>query len=245
MTVAWVHGGAWVSGSRDLVSNYLRIVARRADAVVVAIGYTLAPKATYPTPVRQANRALAYLASNGDRLRLDPTALILAGDSAGAQIVAQLANVITSPEYAELVSFTPAVGASHVRGVILHCGAYDLKLADLTGPYAPFLKTVLGAYAGTDDFLTDPRLEPVSVINHLTPAFPPSFISVGNADPLRAHSYALAERLAQHGAPVHTLFFPDDHVPALPHEYQFDLDNPAGRLALDSSLKFLAERSPH
>jgi acetyl esterase/lipase len=114
---------------------------------------------------------------------------------------------------------------------------------DLSGPFAGFLRTVLHAYAGHEDFLTDPRFAPASVVNHVTAAFPPTFISVGNADPLREHSRAFAEALQEHGVPVRTLFFPDDYAPALPHEYQFDLDTEAGRSALERSLAFLAERA--
>jgi acetyl esterase len=38
---------------------------------------------------------------------------------------------------------------------------------------------------------------------------------------------------------VETLFFPADYKPELPHEYQFNLDTDAGRLALERTLKFL------
>jgi hypothetical protein len=38
------------------------------------------------------------------------------------------------------------------------------------------------------------------------------------------------------------LFFAGDHQPPLPHEYQFNLDNEAGRLALARSVAFLARQ---
>jgi acetyl esterase len=39
---------------------------------------------------------------------------------------------------------------------------------------------------------------------------------------------------------VDALFFPQDYAPPLPHEYQFDLDTEAGRLALERSVGFLS-----
>jgi hypothetical protein len=36
------------------------------------------------------------------------------------------------------------------------------------------------------------------------------------------------------------LFFPDAYTPPLPHEYQFNLDIEAGRIALERSIKLLA-----
>jgi acetyl esterase/lipase len=43
---------------------------------------------------------LAYLNGNADRLHMDQSKIFLAGDSAGSQIAAQVANIISSPAYA-------------------------------------------------------------------------------------------------------------------------------------------------
>ena len=50
---------------------------------------------------------------------------------------------------------------------------------------------------------------------------------------------ALAQRLGGLGVHVETLFFPTDHAPSLPHEYQFNLDEQAGQEALNRMLAFL------
>jgi hypothetical protein len=42
------------------------------------------------------------------------------------------------------------------------------------------------------------------------------------------------------GVAVDTLFFPADHSPPLPHEYQFNLEEAAGREALERLTAFLA-----
>ncbi len=74
---------------------------------------------------------------------------------------------------------------------------------------------------------------------HVTAAFPPAFISVGNADPLAPHSEELARALVAKGVSVETLFFHPDHQPPLGHEYQFDLDGEAGQRALERAVDFL------
>jgi acetyl esterase/lipase len=76
-------------------------------------------------------------------------------------------------------------------------------------------------------------------VRHVTSAFPPTFISVGNGDPLAPQSMAMADALRSVRVPVDTLFFSPDHQPALPHEYQFDLTRPEGRLALERVVAFL------
>jgi acetyl esterase/lipase len=98
---------------------------------------------------------------------------------------------------------------------------------------------VLWAYLGEKEFEDDPRLDAFTVSRHVKAAFPPAFISVGNADPLAPQSYALAEALKARGATVDTLFFPADHAPPLNHEYQFNLDTDAGQLALERLVAFL------
>jgi acetyl esterase/lipase len=237
-TVVWVHGGAWVSGSKDLIANYLRVLAGRGFTVV-GVDYTVAPAKVYPAPIVQVNRALAHLNGNARRLHVDGSRLLLAGDSAGSQIAAQMANIVSAPEYAAAVGISPSIGRSQLVGLVLHCGAYEVKLANLDGAFGGFLRTVLWAYSGRKDFQDDVRFAMAWVVDRLTPAFPPSFISAGNADPLLPQSRVLADALTRRGVPVEVLFFPDDHHPPLSHEYQFDLDTEAGRLALDRSAAFI------
>lgn len=238
ITVVWIHGGGWVSGTKNDIGNYARILAARGYTVV-GVDYSIAPGATYPTPVRQLNAALGYLAANATRLHIDPNRFVLAGDSGGSHIVAQVANVVSVPSYAGLLGIRPAIDRGQLAGMLLFCGAYDMNLADFDGPFGGFLHTVLWAYSGTKDFRTDPAFESASVLNHVTGAFPPSFISAGNADPLAPQSVAMADALRARGVRVDALFFAADHQPPLPHEYQFDLDGKDGRLALDRAVAFL------
>lgn len=241
-TVVWIHGGAWVSGSKDLIANYLKIVAARGYTVI-GVGYSIAPGKTYPTPLIQVNKALAYLNSNAQRLHIDASRLVLAGDSAGSQIAAQVANIISVPSYAKSVGIEPTIGREQLAGVMLYCGAYDMKLINVNGEFGGFLKSVLWAYTGTKDFKNDSRTAHASVLNYVTPTFPAMFISAGNDDPLLPQSRAFADAVASKGVPVDSLFYPDDYTPALPHEYQFNLDAEAGNLALERSIAFLAERT--
>lgn len=236
--IVWVHGGAWVAGTKNEIANYLKILAGRGY-VVVGVDYSLAPGATHPVPVRQVNAALAYLARQAERLHIDQDRIVLAGDSAGAQIAAEVANLVSVPEYAAAIGIEPAIARASLRGVILYCGAYDVSLVNLEGSYGGFLQTVLWSYSGHRNFKDDEHFRMASVARYVTAAFPPAFVSAGNADPLEPQSVALAEALEAAGAPVDTLFFADDHQPPLPHEYQVNLDTAEGQEALARSLRFL------
>ena len=237
-TIVWVHGGGFLAGDRRQVGNYLRILAGRGY-ITVAVGYSLAPASHYPTPLRQVNAALAYLVRNAGELRIDPQHLFLAGDSAGAQIAAQMANIVSSPGYAKAVGVVPSIRREQLRGVILHCGIYDLGLVKFAGSYGHFMRTIVWSYSGAKEFGEKARLPEFSLPRHVTADFPPAFISVGNADALLPHSRVLADALVKRGVKVDTLFFPEDYRPALPHEYQFHLDTGAGREALEHTVRFL------
>lgn len=241
-TVVWVHGGAWVSGDKDEVDNYLKIIASHGYTVI-GVDYSIAPEHQYPTPLYQLNDALAYLQQNAKRLHIDPDKIVMAGDSAGSQIVAQMATIITNPTYAQDIGIQPELAAGKLRGMLLNCGAYDLALIDTNGPFGGFLHTVLWAYSGAKDFANDPKLKQASITPYLTRDFPPSFITAGNGDPLLPQSKELAGKLQNLGVPTTALFYPDNHSPQLPHEYQFNLDNEDGQNALASIVEFLGRHT--
>jgi acetyl esterase/lipase len=238
-TVVWIHGGAFISGDKQDIANYARVLAGQGFAVA-SVQYSLAPGAKYPKPVQQANRALGWLAAQSGRLPVDPARLVLAGDSAGAQIAAQLAALHSSGEYAGAVGIDPALAPGQLAGALLYCGPFDAALASGEGAFGEFMRTVFWSYFGDRDFPASPAAEEFSVPRHVTARFPPTFISAGNGDPLLEHSRALAEALERVGVQVEVLFFPDDYRPVLGHEYQFDLDSAAGREALERSVSFLS-----
>lgn len=240
-TIVWVHGGAWVSGDKNDVDGYLKILASHGYTTV-GVDYTVAPEKQYPMPLVQLNDALAYLEQHAERLHIDPNNIVLAGDSAGSQIVAQMAAMITSSAYAQEVAIKPTLAAHKLKGTLLNCGAYDIRLPDYNSSWGWFLHTVLWAYSGKKDFLSDPRIQQASVVNYVTKDFPPSFITAGNADPLEEQSKEFATKLNALGVETSALFYPANHQPLLSHEYQFNLDTNDGQQALTAMLEFLKKQ---
>ncbi|XP_044466590.1 probable carboxylesterase 11 [Mangifera indica] len=57
------HGGGWVSGSNDSVANdfFCRRISRLCDAIVVAVGYRLAPENRYPAAFDDGLKVLNWL----------------------------------------------------------------------------------------------------------------------------------------------------------------------------------------
>ncbi|MGW6657447.1 alpha/beta hydrolase [Rhodococcus sp. NPDC055024] len=243
-TVIWTHGGAWISGSKSNYASYYELLASHGYTVV-SLDYSLGPEHHYPTAVRQLNDAHAYVVANAERLHVDPTKIVLAGDSAGAQLSSQLATLVTDPAYADRVGVNPSLRPDQLRGVILNCGIYDVgNMVGGPGIIGWGVDRSLWAYTGVRDFMSTDAADQMSTLNYVTDRFPPAYISGGNADPLTdSQSKPLAEKLTGMGVGVDTLFYPADHVPALGHEYQFDLDNADGLTALDRTVQFLDART--
>lgn len=235
--IVWIHGGGFVSGNRHIVAEYLKILAAHGF-VTVTVDYTIAPAAHYPTPIRQTNKALGFIVANAARYGIDPDRILIGGDSAGAQIAAQVATLATNPAYAKAVGISPSVEPDRIKGAILFCGAHDVTMLHLDGKLGPFLRAVVWAYGGKRNAMDDPQFRLMAVPDHVTRNFPPAFITAGNADPLLGQSVRLADRLRAAGASRDILFFPADHSPALGHEYQFDLDSAAGKQAFDRTVAF-------
>ncbi|MFT4096549.1 MAG: alpha/beta hydrolase [Rhodoblastus sp.] len=237
-TVLWIHGGGWAGGSKDYVAHYAAALAAGGFAVA-AMDYSLPPKAIYPTPVRQAFEAFAYLQREAVRLHVDPAQFFIAGDSAGAQMAAQVAAATTSQAYARKLGVAPSISARVLRGALLYCGAYDLSTMGFKGPITSQLDGPLAQYSGSPTFRADAKFATFSVARYATRAFPPTFITAGNDDDFEDQSRAFAARLSKLGVFVDDLFFDESFTPRQGHVYQFAVDQPIGRYSAMRSVDFM------
>lgn len=235
--ILWIHGGGFISNSSEMVAGYANVLAD-AGYVVASLEYSLAPGERHPTPVRQANAALAFLRSDAQRFGGDAAAVFVGGDSAGAQIASEVAAAETSPELAAAVGVEAALEPGALRCAVLFCGLYDMSTVASTG--FPALRTFLWSYTGQRDWESFADLDQLSTTATATPDFPPTFLAVGDADPFEPQAHELQAALERQGVPVTTEFW-DAAAPGLGHEYQFDFRLPEARTTLEDTLAFLAD----
>ncbi|MBR7837947.1 alpha/beta hydrolase [Actinospica durhamensis] len=233
--ILWVHGGGWIGGDRRDMREYLQILAGHGYATV-GVEYTRAPRRRHPHQARQVATALAWLVAHAGEYGFDPTRVVLAGDSAGAQIAAQVACAVTDPAYAGALGLSAPIPPEHLRATALMCGAFDLLSMVRPGKEGRYVDAVMGAYSGTKAYRTDPRFRYASVVRWLTDAFPPTFLTAGNGDPLLPQSRRMAAALTGLGAEVDALFFDDTPDVLDPHEYHLDLHTDSARRALERLL---------
>ncbi|MNW60686.1 hypothetical protein D3C74_386910 [compost metagenome] len=82
----------------------------------------------------------------------------------------------------------------------------------------------------------------MSTVLQTTEAYPPSFITSGNDDPLTSQSIELAQVLKRLDVDTETLFFSNSSE-KLGHDYQFDLKSEAGQQAIHSAVRFMQQYS--
>jgi acetyl esterase/lipase len=84
----WIHGGAWMSGSKDDPSPALRFTA---DGYAVAqVGYRLSQEAKFPAQIHDCKAAVRWLRANAQKYNLDPNRFAAWGGSAGGHLVTLL-----------------------------------------------------------------------------------------------------------------------------------------------------------
>ncbi len=241
--IIWTHGGAWLSGDKTDAEPYFKLLAQ-AGYTVIAPNYSLAPEHTYPRPVQQLNDMYGYIQEHSGRLFADTSRIILAGDSAGANLSAQMAAIVTNPVYASEVGIAPKLKSEQLKGVVLNCGIYKMEGLVHPNPTTPKIvgwgtDVAVWAYSGTRDF-SDPVVREMSPYYYVTNDFPAAYIAGGNGDPLTdAQSKPLATKLESLGVSVSPLFYDQDHTPRLPHEFQFNLDKADAQAALQATLAFV------
>lgn len=234
-----IHGGGWILGAASQVATYAKLLASEGY-LVANLEYSLAPEHEYPTAILQSVAALDYLHANSARFGGDPTRLFVGGNSAGAQLAAQVGAIVTNPVLRQEMGVSVDVSVSDLRGVILYSGPYDFHTVDRTD--FPAFDTFAWSYLGRKDWSTDPRLDQMSTALTATPDYPPTYLTAGDADPLEPQTYELDAKLRAKGVDVTSRYWTGTGSD-LPHDYIFDLSTSAAQKAFVDTVKFLNDHS--
>lgn len=80
-----VHGGGWISGSKEN-ERFLAQEMASKGYVVMAVNYSLSDDAKYPAPVEDLEDALKFLKKHHKEFYLNQRKIAIGGNSAGAQL---------------------------------------------------------------------------------------------------------------------------------------------------------------
>ncbi|MFZ5832017.1 MAG: alpha/beta hydrolase fold domain-containing protein [Planctomycetota bacterium] len=83
--VLCLHGGAWAAGHRSHMGGVARRLAE-GGFVAITIDYRLAPRYKYPAQYEDCQKALEWIRSSAERLRIAPERIAAWGYSAGGHL---------------------------------------------------------------------------------------------------------------------------------------------------------------
>jgi acetyl esterase len=243
--VMYVHGGAFVWCSKETHFSMGHIYAS-AGYVVFNVNYRLAPRNMFPAAVEDVCEALRWVHDNASRFGGDPGRLVLAGESAGANLVSVLAMACCSPRPEP---WARALFDANIRprAVVAACGILSVSQArrfSFRRKLSPLARRVLHLLPDSYVDLYAPRadgeldlIDPLRVFESLARfvrPLPGFFLPVGTRDPLLDDTRRMAAALTRREVPHEARYYPGEL-----HAFHFMTWRPEARRCWRDTFRFL------
>jgi len=194
--LVFLHGGGFVVCDLDTHDPLCRLLANTVGCAVLSVDYRLAPEAKFPAAPEDCYAATCWAADHAHELGADPSRIAVAGDSAGgnlAAVVAQLVRDRSGPTLAHQLliypvthyAFDTASYSENAEGYFLTRG---------------MMEWFWNHYLEKPEHGQDPLASPL-VAKDVSGLAPATLITA-EFDPLRDEGEAYAERLRRAGVPV-------------------------------------------
>ena len=212
-----LHGGAWTSGDKTDLNDYIDTLKRRLPAYAIFnINYRLSayPNNVFPTQENDVKAALDFIAGKSATY-LITNKYALVGVSAGAHLAMLQGFKYTTPvKPAVIASFS---GPSDLIEMYNHPVGGITLIADA-------LAAAIGANPSQDSLLYATS----SPVNYITTASPATIVFHGGADPLVSTTQALEvqSKLVNNGVINQYVFYPNAaHIGTWDNATMFDAFN--------------------
>jgi acetyl esterase len=218
--IVYFHGGGFVIGSIGLMDNVARELAHASGAVVVSVGYRLAPENPFPAGLDDCEAVTRWALANAGRFDVSPHRVAVAGESAGGNMAAAVALRLRDSGDTSLAG--QVLMYPGVAGPLVHPStiAFDgLVISRKAG------ENYWAAYSGGNDIDRDPYAAPLRAES--LRELPPAVVVLGGCDMLRDEGREYALRLRNDGVEVDEICYPGQ-----PHGF-INFDFPAAGQAFD------------
>jgi len=203
----YMHGGAWMQGSPETHWDITSRFASWCKMTVISIDYAKSPDHPFPAARNQCAAVVKWAFANAAKLKIDPTRISVAGDSAGGNLAALMGLIFR--------------GTAHkLKAQVLIYPSCDFEtdrpscIENFNGPLLRVeeMDRVHAMYIPNEADLTNPLAAPLYAHDHS--GLPAAYIAVGEHDPLRDSGTLYAEALRSSGVDVVL-----DEGPGLIHGY--------------------------
>jgi acetyl esterase len=203
-------GGGWVLGTIDTADGVSRSLANSSGALVVVVGYRLAPEHPFPAAIDDCYAAVRWVAEHAAEIGADPARIAVGGDSAGGNLAAAVALRARGSGTGD----GDGGGGPALAGQLLVYPNTD-QLADDESMRAmddPFLFNHHSVawyrrhYLASPGDAASPLASPLRAKS--LAGLPPALVITAEYDPLRDQGEAYARRLAADGVQVELCRYP-------------------------------------
>lgn len=192
--VYW-HGGGWVIADLDTYDATPRALANAARCIVVSGHYRQAPEHPFPAAAEDAYATYEWVRENAAELGGDPERIAVAGESAGGNLAAVVAQM--AKERAALPVF---------QLLVYPITNYDFdtpsmrESEDAKPLNTPMMRWFWGHYLENEADGESPQASPLRAPD--LSGLPPALVVLAEIDPLRSEGEQYADRLREAGVEV-------------------------------------------
>lgn len=205
--IVFFHGGGFFGGTLDTVENPCKLLAEKANALVVSVDYRLAPEHPFPAGLNDCYRAVEWVYEQADKLNVLQDRLAVAGDSAGGNLATaccllERSKGLNRIHYQALVYPVVNLGSIPTDDYEWRLDDYEIK------HHHDLIRGVVMALGDSDGLLnhvylqgkaelTDPLVSPLFADD--VAGLPPALLITAEYDYLRLEGEAYVRKLARAG----------------------------------------------
>lgn len=201
-----VHGGGWIYGTKEVYQFYCMSLAEKGFAVV-NFNYRLAPENKYPSSLEDTNNVFKWILKNQTVYNFDCDNIFSVGDSAGANLLALYAAVLTNNSLQKDYAFDFPQELK-LKAIGLNCGKYNMRKFDLV-------------FTGLFEKKSKYNYKYLDVITKISSNFPPVLLMTCQGDFLKNEIYKLIKILDKNHVPYQCNLYGTKKEP-LWHDFHCD-----------------------
>lgn len=191
--LVFLHGGGFVFGDIDTHDGQARRLANRTGLAVLAVDYRRPPEHRFPAAPDDVDTAASWLVVHAASRGIDPTRLVVLGDSAGGNLA--LVAALRNPNlFAAVVLVYPFLDPDAAAPTYATESRASLSVRESAWYWQQ--------YAARPDDLRHPHLAPLR--SDRLGTLPPTLVQAAEHDVLLGEDLELARRIAAAGGTVRT-----------------------------------------
>ena len=193
--IVYYHGGGFVIANIDVYNASSATLADKVGAVVISVGYRLAPEHKFPIAHNDAYAAYQWAVKNAASIKGDPKKIAVAGESAGGNLAI---NTALKARDGGIMLPTAIIAVYPVAGSDMTTPSY-VKNANAKPLDKPMMMWFVKNYLNNMSEGKDPR---INLIAANLKGLPPTTVITDEIDPLQSEGMTLVTKLKAAGVTV-------------------------------------------